>query len=63
MLSKILTLVNGKISLWNIWDIFLLYKTKFLVGEDIDIPQDLVLQMHSPEFDGELKISGEAYIL
>tara|TARA_R110000851_G_scaffold308093_1_gene466878 strand:+ start:700 stop:930 length:231 start_codon:yes stop_codon:yes gene_type:complete len=39
------------------------YKRTFTSSEDINIPSDKVLQMHSPAIDGELYLDGEAYIL
>jgi hypothetical protein len=47
----------------KIYNIKLLYKRTFTDSEDINIPSDKVLQMHSPKIDGELYIDGEAYIL
>jgi len=45
------------------YDLNFFYKRTFSSVEDIIIPVDKVLQMHSPIFDGELYIDGEVYIL
>lgn len=45
----------------KIYNINLFYKRIF--NEDIVIPADKVLQMHSPIMTGELEINGEGYIL
>jgi len=47
----------------NIWDVLLFVKRTFNSDEDINVPSDKVLQMHSPSIDGELFIDGEVYIL
>lgn len=60
---KIITLVNGKRILDNVWNFLLFNRRTFIVGEDIFVPSDKVLQLHSPIIDGELKIDGEVYIL
>lgn len=56
-------LLNGKRSLKNVWDLQLFIRRTFSSSEDIEIPSDKVLQMHSPVMDGELRVDGEAYIL
>lgn len=63
LFRDVLTLENGKKILSKIWDVDLFIRRTFSIDEDFDIPADKVLQMHSPVFDGELKIDGEAYIL
>jgi|TARA_R110000851_G_scaffold298994_8_gene454814 hypothetical protein len=60
--SKIITLLNGKKFLGNSWDFLLFYRTAFLAGEDILIPVENVLNLHSPSIDGELFIDGEGFI-
>lgn len=47
----------------KIFNINLFIKRTFSASEDINIPADKVLQMHSPRIDGELYIDGEVYIL
>jgi len=63
LFRDIITLENGKKILTKIWDVNLFIRRTFTSDEDFDIPSDKVLQMHSPVFDGELNIDGEAYIL
>ena len=60
---KLLSLVGGKLGFINIWDVLLLKRRNFASGEDIYVPAGMVLQMHSPIIDSELKIDGEVYIL
>lgn len=60
---KFNTLNNGKVESRFIWDLLLFYRRTFSSDEDINIPADKVLQMHSPIMDGELFVDGEAYIL
>ena len=59
---KVNSLDGGKKVNRYIWDILLLVRRTFLSGEDINIPSDKVLTMHSPTIDGELYIDGEAFI-
>ena len=61
--NKVLNLFEGKKRSTFIWDVLLFYRRTFTSDEDIEIPSDKVLQMHSPVMDGELKVDGEAYIL
>jgi len=63
MVSWFQTMLNGKRSVLTFWDAFLFVKRTFTAGENINIPADKVLQMHSPTIEGELYIDGEAYIL
>ncbi len=63
LFRKLLTLSNGKKRALFTWDALLFIRRTFLSGEDIEIPSDKVLQLHSPKIDGELKVDGEAYIL
>lgn len=53
----------GKYINEKIYNIKLFYKRTFSSSEDINIPVDKVLQMHSPIMDGELHVDGEVYIL
>ena len=62
MFSKVLTLLNGKKTNSYTWDIFLFIKRTFNSSEDINIPTDKVLLMHSPSIDSELYIDGEGFI-
>ncbi len=63
LFRKLLTLDNGKKKATYLWDVFLFIRRTFNSDEDIFVPSDKVLQMHSPKIDGELKIDGEVYIL
>ena len=63
LFRKLITLDNGERRLPFTWDVFFFIKRTFASDEDIEIPSDKVLQMHSPKIDGELKVDGEAYIL
>ena len=63
LFRDVLTLSNGKKILSKIWNVDLFIKRTFSADEDINIPNDKVLQMHSPVMDGELFVDGEAYIL
>lgn len=63
LFRKVLTLENGKRIHAFIWNVLLFSKRTFLSNEDINIPEDKVLQMHSPSIDGELYVDGELYIL
>lgn len=63
LFRKFLNLVDGKKSSNYIWDLQLFVRRTFTADEDIEIPTDKVLQMHSPSIDGELLVDGEAYIL
>ncbi len=63
LFRKFLHLLNGKRESRYIWDLQLFIRRTFTSDEDIEIPSDKVLQMHSPIMDGELKVDGEAYIL
>ena len=63
LFRKFNTLSNGKVESRFIWDLLLFYRRTFSLDEDINIPTDKVLQMHSPIMDGELIVDGEAYIL
>lgn len=60
---KFINLEDGKKKSQSIWDLLLFVRRTFSASEDIEIPSDKVLQMHSPVMDGELKVDGEAYIL
>ena len=61
--SKLLNLFEGKKRSTYLWDVSLFIRRTFTIDEDINIPSDKVLQIHSPVLDGELYIDGEAYIL
>lgn len=61
--KKILSLIDGKRNLINVWDVLLLSKRTFTADEDILIEADKSLILHSPKIDGELTVDGEAYIL
>ncbi len=63
LFGRLNTLLNGKKVNVPLWDVLLFYRRTFTSDEDIEIPSDKVLQMHSPIMDGELKVDGEAYIL
>ena len=64
MLSfRLLTLIDGKKFLGNAWDFLFFTRRTFLVGEDLYIPSDKVLQLHSPIIEGCLEVDGEVYIL
>ncbi len=63
LFRKFNTYDSGKVRNSFIWDLLLFYRRTFASDEDINIPSDKVLQMHSPVFDGELSVDGEAYIL
>jgi len=63
LFRRINNIFNGKEINTFIWNVNLFIKRTFSSDEDIEIPADKVLQMHSPVFDGELKVDGEAYIL
>lgn len=63
LFRKFLNLVDGKVNSNYIWDLLLFYRRTFSSEEDIEVPNDKVLQMHSPVIDGELKVDGEVYIL
>jgi hypothetical protein len=60
---RFLYLIDGKRTFQNIWDMLLFSKRTFTDSEDITIPADKSLILHSPKIDGELKIDGEGYIL
>lgn len=62
LFTKAVTLEDGKRSLKYFWDFLLFVRRTFVVGEDITIPTDKVLTMHSPIFEGELYVDGEAFI-
>ena len=61
LFKRISTLLNGKKTLINIWDVLLLQKRTFT--EDISIDLDKSAILFSPVFSGELYLDGEAYIL
>lgn len=63
LFENILTIFEGKKRSVFTWDTLLFYRRTFTSDEDIYIPKDKVLQLHSPIFDGELKVDGEGYIL
>ncbi len=63
MFESIQTLLNGEEVLAKVWDFFLFTKRTFTSDEDITIPVDKSLILHSPKIDGELAIDGEGYIL
>ena len=63
MFKSISSLLSGKQNTIASWEFFLFIKRTFTASEDIEIPSDKVLQMHSPKIDGELKVDGEVYIL
>lgn len=63
--NKDILVFNG-IDKWineKIYNVNLFYKRTFNVGENIEIPVDKTLQLHSPKINSELKIDGEGYIL
>lgn len=60
--SKVLHLLDGKKKSQWIWNILLFVRRTFTSDEDIKIPSDKVLTLHSPIMDGELYIDGEAFI-
>jgi len=63
LFRRINNIFNGKEINTFIWNVNLFIKRTFSSNEDINIPSDKVLQMHSPVIDGELYLDGEAYIL
>lgn len=63
LFRRVQSLFDGKEINAVIWDINLFIRKTFTADEDINIPADKVLQMHSPVIDGELLVDGEAYIL
>jgi len=63
MFRKFLNLINGKRSMTYIWDMFLFTRSDFTSKGDIEVPSNMVLQMHSPKIDGALIVNGEVYIL
>ena len=63
LFRKLLRYSDGKTRATYLWDALLFIRRTFASDEDIEIPSDKVLQMHSPKIDGELKVDGEAYIL
>ena len=63
LFNRLNTLLNGKKVSIPTWDALLFIRRTFTADEDITIPSDKVLQMHSPVMDGELAVDGEAYIL
>ena len=62
LFEKLNTLLNGKKINVSTWDVLLFVRRTFTSDEDIKIPTDKVLQMHSPVIDGELCVDGEAFI-
>lgn len=60
---KVLHLIDGKRASEFIWNILLFSRRTFSSSEDIVIPSDKVLQLHSPVYDGEMEVDGELYIL
>ena len=63
LFRDVLTLNEGKRLFTKIWDVLLFSRRTFTLGEDIEIPIDKSLILHSPSIDGELVIDGEGYIL
>lgn len=63
LFRDVLTLVDGKRLFSKIWDIQLFSRRTFTSNEDINIPIDKSLILHSPKIDGELFVDGEGYIL
>ena len=63
LFRDVLTLNEGKRLFVKIWNILLFSKRSFGSSEDIEIPSDKSLILHSPKIDGELIVDGEAYIL
>ena len=63
LLRKVITLIDGKRKNEYIWNINLFVKRTFTSQEDISIPTDKSLILHSPSIDGELVINGEGFIL
>ncbi len=62
LFDRVITLLSGKKVNVNTWDVLLFVRRTFTSDEDIKIPSDKVLQMHSPVMDGELCVDGEAFI-
>ena len=60
MVYHIIGLLAGKLKALPIWNVHLLVNTIFT--EDINVPVDKVLPMHSPRIDGCLTIDGEVFI-
>ena len=61
--NSVKTLFTGKGRAVAIWDVLLFVRRTFTADEDIYVPADKVLQMHSPVTNGEVKVDGEVYIL
>lgn len=62
LFKKVLTLNNGKRKHAFLWDVLLFCRRTFSIGEDIIIPSDKILTMHSPIINGELYIDGEGFL-
>jgi hypothetical protein len=60
--QDVLLLDQGKNLLSKIWDISLLIRRSFTSDEDIQIPANMTLVLHSPAIDGELVLDGEGFI-
>jgi hypothetical protein len=61
MFQKIYTILNGKGTLLNSWN-FLIFFERGLISEDIFIPVEKTLVMHSPKIDCDIILDGELYI-